>query len=66
MQLTAAVRELPNTQIGIRIMEEMIFFIKHHPFPLKSRLPGDSILQTGTKNIKSGYPDRKEQQCLKM
>ena len=59
MGLTASVRELPNTQIGIRIIKEITFFMMHHPFPLKSRLPGDSILQTGKYVIKSVETDTK-------
>ena len=39
--MTAAVRELPNTQIWIRIMrslrKSLSTVIVHHPFPLKSR-----------------------------
>ena len=41
LDVTAAVRELPNTQIGIRIMrslrKSLINVIVHHPFPLISR-----------------------------
>ena len=43
-------------------MAEMIFSIKHHPFPLREipDCPGNSILQAGAEDIKTRFLDRKE------